>query len=54
MTGAPFDPTAVSSLAEVLAEHTGGLTFVPPASSPTRTCITVTDTNPIGTIGNRL
>ena len=28
---APFDPTAVSSLAEVLAEHIGGLTFVPPA-----------------------
>jgi hypothetical protein len=34
MTGPPFDPTAVSSLAEVLAEHTGGLTFVPPAHLP--------------------
>jgi len=32
--GAPFDPTAVSSLAEVLAEHTGALTFVPPAHLP--------------------
>jgi hypothetical protein len=31
---APFDPAAVSSLAEVLAEHTGGLTFVPPAHLP--------------------
>ena len=31
---APFDPTVVSSLAEVLAEHTGGLTFVPPAHLP--------------------
>jgi hypothetical protein len=32
--GPPFDPAAVSSLAEVLAEHTGGLTFVPPAHLP--------------------
>lgn len=31
MTGLTFDPAAVSSLAEVLAEHTGGLKFVPPA-----------------------
>jgi hypothetical protein len=34
MTGPPFDPSAVSSLAEVPAEHTGGLTFVPPARLP--------------------
>lgn len=33
-TGQPFDPAGVSSLAEVLAEHTGGLTFVPPAHLP--------------------
>jgi hypothetical protein len=31
MTALPFDPAAVSSLAEVLAEHTGGTKFVPPA-----------------------
>jgi hypothetical protein len=28
---APFNPSAVSSLAEVIAVQTGGLTFVPPA-----------------------
>lgn len=32
--GQPFDPAGVSSLAEVLAEHTGGLTFVPAAHLP--------------------
>jgi hypothetical protein len=30
------------------------LASIDSASSPTRTCVTVTDTNPIGTIGNRL
>jgi hypothetical protein len=30
-TDQPFDVASVSSLAEILAAHTGGLTFVPPA-----------------------
>jgi hypothetical protein len=34
MARPPFDPRAVSSLAEVLAEHIGGLTFVPTAHLP--------------------
>lgn len=34
MTGLPFDPAAVSSVAEVLAEYTGGLTLVSPAHLP--------------------
>jgi hypothetical protein len=34
MARLPFDPGAVSSLAEVLAEHTGGLTFVPSQHLP--------------------
>jgi hypothetical protein len=33
-TEQPFDVTTVSSLAEILAENTGGLTFVPPAHLP--------------------
>jgi hypothetical protein len=34
MTGLPFDPAAVSSLAEVLAEYNGGLTLVSPVHLP--------------------
>src|SRR5271155_874843 len=34
MTGLPFDPVAVSSLAEVLAEHNGELTLVSSAHLP--------------------
>jgi len=34
VTGLPFDPAAVSSLAEVLAEHNGGMTLVSPAHLP--------------------